>query len=184
MEGTEDEKEFSEDVTPSEEVATTEETEHVVAEDSHEEVVAEQPQMSEEETHVDEPEPVVEAVVEEVEDIRPSADLTQPAGEETHEVLEELVEVHPEEVVAAHEPFEEKVHPIRDVREEFHPHTSGAHSAMSFNVEGDMKLDLVFHISGKKVHLNIKDGSFELELEGGMKFSIPLDETHSNKKAA
>jgi hypothetical protein len=55
---------------------------------------------------------------------------------------------------------------------------------MNFHVEGDMKLDLSFNISGKVVHLNINEHGFELELEGGMKFSIPLDEAHSHKKAA
>ena len=55
---------------------------------------------------------------------------------------------------------------------------------MNFNVEGDMKLSLAFNISGKVVNLKVNDQGLQIDLEGGMKFSIPLENADQSKKAA
>lgn len=124
-------------------------------------------------------------------EIVPSAALTQPVhsvevDNEMEEVLTELTEMPVEEVVSKHQAHDDNIHHMShsDMPAPKAAVTTGGHSSMSFNVEGDMKLDLAFNISGKVVQLHISEDGFELELEGGIKFSIPLDETHSNKKAA
>ena len=55
---------------------------------------------------------------------------------------------------------------------------------MSFKVEGDMKLDLAFNISGSEVQLSVNEHGLEIGLEGGAKFSVPLSKNHHHKKAA
>lgn len=65
-----------------------------------------------------------------------------------------------------------------------HNEGSTAQTSMTFNVEGDMKLSLSFNISGKCVQLCVNDNGLELEMDGGMKFSIPLENKNSFKKAA
>lgn len=103
---------------------------------------------------------------------------------EEEEVFEELSEMPQAEAIGEDvEPHDDQVHRLepkthREESKSFH----GAKSSMSFNVEGDMKLDLSFNISGKTVHLNISEHCFELEFGEGMKFSIPVDQPH--KKAA
>lgn len=102
-------------------------------------------------------------------------------------VLGELTQLPVEEVTGeAAKPFDDNVHHLEVKSIDRHASTTAkaAHSAMSFSVEGDMKLDLSFNISGKVVHLNINENGFELELDGGMKFSIPLEGEKSDKKVA
>ncbi len=103
---------------------------------------------------------------------------------ETSDVLEELNEMPAEQATPSSETWDENVHPITSAKKSSAPKTTGGHSSMSFTVEGDMKLDLAFNVSGKEVYLNISENGFELELEGGMKFSIPLDQLDSSKKSA
>ena len=141
-------------------------------------VVAEDP-IAQEMAESAEEEPVAEMVEEAVEE--PVAEVFQ---EPVAEVLAEVAEMPVEKVVAQHEIFEENVHPISAPSAVKAPATTGGHSSMSFTVEGDMKLDLNFNVSGKQVQLNISENGFELELEGGMKFSIPLDDQSSHKKSA
>ena len=54
---------------------------------------------------------------------------------------------------------------------------------MSFNVEGEMKLDLNFCIGGQDVSLHVSDDGFEIELAGGAKFSLPLTGSQGKKVA-
>ena len=59
-----------------------------------------------------------------------------------------------------------------------------AKTAMNFSVEGDMKLDLSFLVSGKEIKLTISENGFEIELEGGAKFSLPIHSEVRGEKAA
>ena len=121
-------------------------------------------------------EPKIEASTENIE--------PQAVEEEEHDeaVMEELAAMPEDLSTGEHvEAFEENVHHFEKPAT---PKAGAGHSAMSFSVEGDMKLDLSFNVSGKIVHLNINQDGFELELDGGMKFSIPLDQASSGKKAA
>jgi len=189
------EKEFSEE-TQSEPVVAEDPIAQEMAESAEEEPVAEMVEEAVEEPvaeMVEEAveEPVAEMVEEAVEE--PVAEMVEEAVEEpvaevfqepVAEVLAEVAEMPVEKVVAQHEIFEENVHPISAPSAVKAPATTGGHSSMSFTVEGDMKLDLNFNVSGKQVQLNISENGFELELEGGMKFSIPLDDQSSHKKSA
>ena len=56
-------------------------------------------------------------------------------------------------------------------------------NSMNFSVKGDMRLNLNFDIAGKCVELHIDEDGFEIEVEGGMKFTIPTHE-HGLKKTA
>ena len=59
-----------------------------------------------------------------------------------------------------------------------------ASTAMNFSVEGDMKLDLEFQVSGQQISLHISEDGFEIELEGGAKFSLPVGGSSQGSKAA
>lgn len=162
------EKEFSDEVQnvaadpvmeAEEEVVAEPQREEVVAEPQHEEVVA-GPQHEE----------VVAG--------------PQHVTEQEVETVAQVTELPVDEVVEKHEPQDdENVHHFKKAANKVAPASFG-HSSMSFNVEGNMKLDLAFNISGKNVSLNITEEGFELTLDNGMKFSIPLDHEDSNKKAA
>lgn len=195
------EKEFNEEPSDSVEVqpeVQAEVEEPVAVEETitaEEPVIAEEPVMEEEAPVEVEEEPVQEVVQEPIAEHEPIMVTAEQEVHEEHvevdtemeEVLTELSEMPVEDVVASHEPHDDEVVALRpsfNPKSVPAPAVSGGHSSMSFTVEGDMKLDLSFNVSGKVVHLNISENGFELELEGGMKFSIPIDEAHSNKKAA
>ena len=122
------EKEFTDDVAPSQESNDVTE-----------------PTAQQEEPQAEEP---VESKPEE--ELRPSADLTQP---ESSEVLNDLADKPAEEVVSKHEPFEENVHQMHAHKANNDWHPSGNQSSMHFTVEGDMALNLAFYVSGKTVAL-------------------------------
>lgn len=60
---------------------------------------------------------------------------------------------------------------------------TGASTSMSFKVQGDISLELQFDIGGKVVSLNVSETGLEIELQGGMKFTVPVSETTNLKKA-
>ena len=103
------------------------------------------------------------------------------------EVLDDLVAMEANEVTPHHSKEDDKsnIHTIPHQKADpVSHHANGHHTSMNFAVEGDMKLNLNFNISGKTVSLNIADDHFSIELEGGMSFNIPLDQSSHNKKAA
>jgi hypothetical protein len=61
--------------------------------------------------------------------------------------------------------------------------TSGHSTAVSFKVQGDLTLDLQFEIGGKVVMLEVTEQGLSIEMEGGVKFSVPVTEANSIKKA-
>ena len=61
--------------------------------------------------------------------------------------------------------------------------SSDATTSMSFKVQGDLKLDLQFSIGGKVVMLEVTEAGLSIEMEGGVKFSVPVTESTSLKKA-
>lgn len=60
--------------------------------------------------------------------------------------------------------------------------TAGASTSMSFKVQGNLTLELQFDIGGKVVSLEVTESGLTIEMEGGMKFSVPVAEK-SHKKA-
>lgn len=92
------------------------------------------------------------------------------------EVIEKLVDAPVSEIT----PVEDKnVHHIAKKVE----NTAKHENSMNFSVHGDMKLNLNFDIAGKVVALHIDEDGFEIEVDGGMKFSIPTS-AQSVKKSA
>jgi hypothetical protein len=118
----------------------------------------------------------------------------QEIDDEMSEVVEELSSMPVEELEAAHA----TAHDDSNVHQLRHSEPTPEHapvvakkstgnlpeSSLNFSVQGDMKLNLFFNIGGKSVQLNIKEEGLEIELDGGMKFSIPLDHSEANEKKA
>jgi hypothetical protein len=56
-------------------------------------------------------------------------------------------------------------------------------TSMSFKVQGNLTLELKFEIGGKEVSLEVTESGLAIEMEGGAKFSVPIHEKTSLKKA-
>ena len=52
--------------------------------------------------------------------------------------------------------------------------SSAAVTSMSFKVSGNLTLDLQFDIGGKVLTLEVTEEGLSIEMEGGMKFSVPV----------
>ena len=61
--------------------------------------------------------------------------------------------------------------------------TSGAHSTMNFKIQGNITMELQFDIGGKVVALEVTETGLTIAMEGGMKFTLPVGEKESFKKA-
>ena len=126
------------------------------------------------------------------EDVKPDqVEAPREATEvaETAEVVSELSQKPIEEVEQAHKHAhdDQNVHSLKSEsvdHDQYDSQHDWPSTSMDFSIEGDMKMNLFFNISGKTVHLHINKGAFEIELEGGMKFSIPVDADQSHKKVA
>ena len=101
-----------------------------------------------------------------------------PVGHEEKEVLHQVTQMAVEDVVHV------KERSNHSPDGQHYTKGSTAQTSMSFNVQGEMSLNLSFNISGKTVELSVNDSGLELELDGGMKFSIPLEYSQHGKKAA
>jgi hypothetical protein len=60
---------------------------------------------------------------------------------------------------------------------------SEASTSMSFKVHGQLTLELQFDIGGKVVCLEVTESGLNIEMEGGMKFTVPVGEKSVLKKA-
>ena len=55
---------------------------------------------------------------------------------------------------------------------------SKTYTKMDFSVAGDMTLSLNFKVSDKSINIFVSEvDGFVIEMEGGVRFSIPLDES-------
>lgn len=54
---------------------------------------------------------------------------------------------------------------------------------MSFKVSGDLTLELAFDIGGQTVALEVTESGLSIEMEGGMKFTVPMKQKSELKKA-
>lgn len=186
-----------------EEVADTSEQhfepaeEPVAQDESHEEqheVFAEEPQeveqAFEEEVHA-EVEEVQEDKIEPIETPKASispeeanvhAQLQQePVDNEMSEVLDELSQMPVEDVTPSHNKQDDNIHHFKGGEK---VDKKSNHTAMSFHVEGDMKLELSFHIGDQFIGVHITDEGLVVGLEGGAKFTIPVNPQPAQKKAA
>ena len=63
------------------------------------------------------------------------------------------------------------------------PERSECKTSMSFKVQGSIALEMKFDIGGKVVCLEVTQAGLTIELEGGMKFSVPVSGHEEYKKA-
>lgn len=89
------------------------------------------------------------------------------------DVLAELVEMKESEAI-----------PMRPKMKEYTPETKAPTSSMSFKVQGDMNVELQFEVGGKTIALSVSESGLNIQMEGGMTFNVPLQETGSLKKVA
>jgi hypothetical protein len=103
-----------------------------------------------------------------VEEVRPAA---TPIMEQFVKMDESQAVPKPEPVFKAAEvyamPSQPKPRPSA-------PHHSHAPSSMTFKVSGDLHLELNFDIGGKVVCLEVTENCFNIQMEGGMTFSLPI----------
>lgn len=64
------------------------------------------------------------------------------------------------------------------------PATNASHTSMSFKVQGNLTLELSFDIGGKVVSLEVTETGLNIEMDGGVKFTVPVAATTAAKKAA
>ena len=154
-------------------------------EDQNEEIVAKEQHKEEQEQPEEPQEPEMQEQSEPEQDWEESKvePIQAEVDEEMNEVLDELSQMPVEDVTPQHTKQDDNVHHIKEER----PVSGGSKSqtAMSFHVEGDMKLELSFHIGDQFIGVNITEEGLVVGLDGGAKFTIPVNtESHSNKKAA
>lgn len=76
---------------------------------------------------------------------------------------------------------ESNVMPLESVKPT--PKTTSSQTSMSFNIQGSLTLDLQFNISGKTVSLEVTESGLAIEMEGGIRFTVPVGEKSPFKKA-
>src|SRR5690606_15578001 len=106
----------------------------------------------------------------ESEDIRASQnDAEHDKSEGQTKVVEQLAQKSSEDIQSAKNSAhdDQNVHSFKPKSDHSNDNQSWAPASMDFSIEGDMKMNMFFRISGKTVHLHVNEGSFEIELEGG-----------------
>jgi hypothetical protein len=101
--------------------------------------------------------------------------------DEVHEavpVLEEVVKMEAEQVIPS-----TNVVDIAPSPAPTHNSSAGT-SSMNFNIEGQMNIEMGFTIGGQFVAISVNEDGFEIAMESGAKFTIPLEGTSSSKKVA
>ncbi|WP_408097400.1 hypothetical protein ACJVC5_00400 [Peredibacter sp. HCB2-198] len=113
------------------------------------------------------------------------------SGEEevhaTSSVLEELAHMDEKESVpvAAPAPVSLETKRAAPKAAPVQQASAPAATSMSFKVQGNLSLELQFDIGGKVVCLEVTETGLNIEMDGGMKFTVPVSaETTSRKKAA
>ena len=56
-------------------------------------------------------------------------------------------------------------------------------TSMMFKVQGEMNLELQFEIGGKTIQLDVSETGLNIQMEGGVTFSVPVSTAQSVKKA-
>lgn len=104
--------------------------------------------------------------------------------EKTSSVLEELAEMEEHESIPTSAPMPISLETKRSAPKE-EAASKPAATSMSFKVQGNLSLELQFDIGGKVVCLEVTETGLNIEMDGGMKFTVPVSaETTSRKKAA
>jgi hypothetical protein len=111
-------------------------------------------------------------------------DFTAEEEKTASPVMEELANMDEAESVPVQKASTANVVSLESKREVAPTHSnSGASTSMSFKVQGNLTLDLQFDIGGKVVCLEVTEAGLNIEMEGGIKFSVPVAEKSAHKKA-
>jgi hypothetical protein len=111
---------------------------------------------------------------------------------EAVESMDEVEEIYEEHEVKAQTPFavqkvvslESKRTPVEEpVKHSVSSDSKGASTSMNFKIQGNLTLDLQFDIGGKVICLEVTETGLSIEMEGGMKFTVPVSDTSKLKKA-
>jgi len=132
----------------------------------------------------------IESLEKSYEEVEPQKDLQQMVDDEIANKVEEQVEEKPVVEQVEEKPVVEpakvtaiKPHVVAPSKPHVpHPVSNVGHqTSMSFNVEGEMKLNLKFWVNGQEISLAVEPHEgFVIELAGGAVFKVPL----ASKKAA
>ncbi len=103
-------------------------------------------------------------------------------------MMEELAEMEEEKsipVTNKTEPIEPVESRILSFEKEIEPAAAKSTSptSMSFKVQGDLNLELQFDIGGKTIMLEVSESGLNIQMEGGVRFSVPVSGAQSHKKA-
>ena len=132
----------------------------------------------------------LEEIMEEIESLEEDAILEDSGPEEVvveskHEDSQEaevVAEPVQEEVIvesAQEDPPSEEVSNVASLSKDHHQSTSSApaSTSMDFSVNGEMSLNMGFHINGQRIDLTIDaNHGFVIDLPGGARFNVPLSQ--------
>jgi predicted nucleic acid-binding Zn-ribbon protein len=102
-------------------------------------------------------------------------DFTNSEDKTASPVMEELVNLDEEKAIPSARTNIVSLDSKREVEK--------SSTSMSFKVQGNLTLELQFDIGGKVVALEVNEAGLTIEMDGGMKFSVPMADTASHKKA-
>lgn len=114
--------------------------------------------------------------------------LEEEFGEEGQEdavrptnVMAELAEMEEEKSIPVAQEETKVVH--LEKKETPKASKSSAPTSMMFKVQGDMNLELQFDIGGKCIMLEVTEAGLNIQMEGGITFTVPVGDAQSLKKA-
>lgn len=112
-----------------------------------------------------------EAPAQKVAPVEASEDHTSPA------VLRELVKKPEHETVLKTNQHADRPKPMKMSEAQTAP------ASLSFQVSGQMAVNLRFEVNGQSVYLAVSDEGLAIEMESGAKFTLPLEKAASKKAA-
>lgn len=118
-------------------------------------------------------------IMKEIESLEENLEMShsEPTHEERHSpVMEELAHLEESEAL----PFE-RPHVAASAPAVTQP--KGGTSAMSFKISGDINMELQFDVGGKVISLEVSETGLNIQIEGGMTFSVPLTDKSFKKSA-
>jgi hypothetical protein len=95
---------------------------------------------------------------------------SEPEVEDNHEVLQQLAEA-PTEKVIRQSSHEDKVVQFKP---QVQPQTGHPQSFLTFQVQGEMSMQLAFEVNGQKISLTVTGDDLSIETESGARFTLPI----------
>ncbi len=128
-------------------------------------------------------------IMNEIESLESSSESVDTPSQEPEAVMaqeEPAPQMLSEEEQEIEDSFnDEPAEPVQELHPQkvHHNEAPMSKTSMNFSVEGNTTLDLSFLAGDKTVHCVVTHDSFEVELEGGLKFTLPLTDWHQKKSA-